>query len=343
MARLMAYFSDSRLAFEANLGELQNAGIRSNIASEFIESRKTINISSLEELITNNNICVITINDDNYPKLLKEIYDPPYLLFYKGHITISDSNVTLAIVGARKATQYGISIARDLTRELVGRKFTTISGLAYGIDQVVHEQTINSGGITFAILGHGLLHKPPMRQQILQNKIIENNGCVISEFPLLEPGFKTNFPIRNRIISGISNGTLIIEAAQKSGSLITAQSATEQNREVFAVPGNITSIFSAGTNMLIKNGAHVVTCAKDIFDVFEMEKSSPEKPHTTVKHKGETREEKIILELLSKDPTHIDDITRQSNLPVHVIASTLSIMELKGLVQDVGAQTYTYV
>lgn len=342
MARLMSYFNDAQKAFESSATELKNAGIRQNIASEFISFRQTVNINILADIVEKNNINVITLCDSEYPELLKEIYDPPYLIFVLGQMPNLQNRKSLAIVGARKATQYGLRVARDLTREIVANKIITVSGLAYGIDQVVHEQTIESNGTTIAILGHGLLHKPPLRQQQLQKKIIENDGCVISEFPLHEPGFKTNFPIRNRIISGMSNGTLIIEAAEKSGSLITAKSALEQNREVFAVPGNIDSAFSAGTNALIKTGAHAVTCAQDILDVFEMGCIATNKPKTTIIKTGNTPEEQIILDILCKSPTHIDEIIRQSNLPTHTITSTLSIMELKGLVQNIGAQTYTY-
>jgi DNA processing protein len=342
IARLISYFGDAEKAFGASIAELKNAGIRQNIASEFISFRQTININAIINVIQNNNINVIQLGNEQYPKLLSEIYDPPYLLFVLGQMPELENRKSLAIVGARKATQYGIKLAHTLTREIVENNIITVSGLAYGVDQVVHEQTITSGGTTIAVLGHGILHKPPSRQQELHKKIIENRGCIISEFPLYEPGYKTNFPIRNRIISGISNGTLIIEAAEKSGSLITAKSALEQNRDVFAIPGNIDSIYSVGTNILIKNGAHIVTNTQDILDVFDMKCAVAEKSRNTTIKIGDTMEEQMILNILSKSPSNIDEIIRHSNLPTHIIASTISIMELKGLIQNIGAQTYTY-
>lgn len=343
LARLMDYFASAQCAFEATASDLKQAGIHDNAINEFLEARKTINPDALMQQVSDNQISVLTLTDDSYPTLLKQIYDPPYLLFIRGVLPNLNTHRSLSIVGSRKASDYGIRVAKNLTQEIAKQKIITVSGLAFGVDEIAHRSTIDVGGITIAVLGFGILNPPSAREQMVQKLIVENNGAVISEFPLLMHGAKQNFPIRNRIISGISNGTLVIEATEKSGSLITAQSALEQNREVFAVPGPITSPTSTGTNILLKNGAHMVTCAQDILNVFEMESCAP--AHVEVKQKpvGSTPEEIAILETLSQTPIHIDEITRQTKLAAHQISATLSVLELKGLVQDTGGQHYTYV
>ncbi|KKS11128.1 MAG: protecting protein DprA protein, partial [Candidatus Uhrbacteria bacterium GW2011_GWF2_41_430] len=342
LARLMGYFASAPCAWEATAPDLKLAGIHDNVINEFLEARKAINPDALMQQITDNQISVLTLTDDSYPSLLKQIYDPPYLLFIRGTLPNLDNHRSLSIVGSRKASDYGIRVAKDLTQEIAKQGIVTVSGLAFGIDEIAHRATIDVSGITIAVLGFGILNPPSAREQEVQKLIVENNGAVISEFPILMHGAKQNFPIRNRIISGISNGTLVIEAAEKSGSLITAQSALEQNREVFAVPGSITSPTSAGTNILLKNGAHMVTCAQDILNVFDMGSCTPAQVEIKQKPIGLTPEETAILETLSKTPIHIDEITRQTKLAAHQISATLSVLELKGLVQDTGGQYYTY-
>lgn len=339
----MDYFASAQCAFEATASDLKQAGIHDNAINEFLEARKNINPDALLQQISNNQISVLTLANDSYPTLLKQIYDPPYLLFIRGVLPNLNDYHSLSIVGSRKASEYGIRVAKNLTQEIARQGIITVSGLAFGIDEVAHRSTIDVNGATIAVLGFGILNSPSSREQIVQKLIIENGGAIISEFPLLMHGAKQNFPIRNRIISGISNGTLVIEATEKSGSLITAQSALEQNREVFAVPGPITSPTSIGTNMLLKNGAHMVTCAQDILNVFEMESCTPTHIEDKQKPVGSTAEESAILEILSKTPIHIDEITRQAKLAPNQISATLSILELKGLAQHTGGQYYTYV
>ncbi|MBU4315133.1 DNA-processing protein DprA [Patescibacteria group bacterium] len=342
LARLMDYFSSAQSAFETSASNLKQAGIHDNVINEFLEFRKNINPEALMQQVLDNQISILTLTDDSYPSLLKQIYDPPYLLFVKGTLPNLNDHNSLSIVGSRKASDYGMQVAKNLTQEIAKQGIVTVSGLAFGIDEIVHRSTIDVGEITIAVLGFGILNPPTTREQAVQKLIIENNGTIISEFPLLMHGAKQNFPIRNRIISGISNGTLVIEAVEKSGSLITAKSALEQNREVFAVPGSITSPTSKGTNLLLKNGAHMVTCAQDISDVFEMEFCTPARTQIKQKPIGSTPEETAILNLLSQAPIHIDEITRQTNLPAHQISAILSVLELKGFVQDTGGQYYTY-
>jgi len=224
-----------------------------------------------------------------------------------------------------------------LATELAKAGVVVVSGLAYGIDEAAHIATLKTNGITIAVLGTGILNPGTERQQYLAEKIAQSGGAVISEFPVRMHGAKQNFPIRNRIISGIGHGSLIIEATKKSGSLITAQSALEQNREVFAVPGPITSDTSVGTNNLIKMGAHPVTCATDVLNVLnisEVQEIARSEPTP------DSKEEALILELLSKNPIHIDELTRQTGLQSYSVASTLSLMEMKGQTKQIGGMYY---
>lgn len=339
MQRLFQVFKSPRAIFEASADELRKAGIRTKVAKEFVEFRNSINKNELLELVEANNLTVISILDEHYPPLLKEIYDPPTLLYIKGELPELSDRKLLGIVGSRKASPYGARAAKDLTTNLARAGIITVSGLAYGIDQIVHRSTIETGGATIAVLGFGILHEATPREQKMQKHILESRGCIISEFPLKMEGLKHNFPIRNRIISGISNGSLVIEAAEKSGSLITARSAMDQNREVFAVPGPIISKTSTGTNNLIKNGAHVVTCADDVLEVLEVDRiRSTEKLKTAPK--GDSPEEDQILLVLSQEPVHIDEITRQTNLTAHSVASLISVLELKGFIQNIGGDRY---
>ena len=339
MKRLFKVFSSAKSAFEANIPKLKDCGILESIAKEFIEFRKSTNPQELIEIVKSNNLTALSIFDHDYPALLKEIYDPPTLLYIKGKLPNLTNRKLLGIVGSRKASPYGAQIAKELTGDIAKAGIITVSGLAYGIDQIAHLATINAGGPTIAILGFGILHKSTEREQRIQKSIINNSGCVISEFPLLAHGAKQNFPVRNRIISGLCHGTLVIEAAIKSGSLITARSAMDQNREVFAVPGPINSKTSEGTNQLIKDGAHSVTKIKDILEPLEIDRIVAT-AKTKTAPKGDTPQENQILTILSQQPTHIDDITRTSSLPAPTVASTISILELKGLVQNVGGERY---
>jgi len=336
MMRLFSYFQNMELAFKADLQDLTNAGIRQNIASQFIHERQNFNPEKITDTINRHGITAVTSQDDSYPPLLKTIYDPPAVLYIKGKLPSID-RAHVAVVGSRKASPYGLQCAGMLATELAKAGVVVVSGLAYGIDEAAHIATLKTNGITIAVLGTGILNPGTERQQYLAEKIAQSGGAVISEFPVRMHGAKQNFPIRNRIISGIGHGSLIIEATKKSGSLITAQSALEQNREVFAVPGPITSDTSVGTNNLIKMGAHPVTCATDVLNVLnisEVQEIARSEPTP------DSKEEALILELLSKNPIHIDELTRQTGLQSYSVASTLSLMEMKGQTKQIGGMYY---
>jgi len=280
---------------------------------------------------------IITFNDPSYPARLKEIPDPPLILYVKGHIP---QNEAIAIVGTRRPTPYGRKVAEYFSEALARRGLTIVSGMARGIDGIAHKKALESGGTSVGVLGCGIDMVYPGEHRDLFKNII-NKGAIISEFPPGTPPERYNFPRRNRIISGISWGTLVIEAAEGSGSLITARFALEQGREVFAVPGNINSKMSYGTNKLIKEGAKLV---EDIQDI--MEEHMPVLTHTR-KHDIQnspkvflTEKEQLIYGLLSLEPLHIDIIRQKSGLLLQEVLNILMNLELKGLIEKVPGNRY---
>lgn len=281
-------------------------------------------------------IKTININDENYPKSLKEIKNPPKTLYYKGEILPKED--CLAIVGTRKYSFYGKQIALEIASNLAEAGLTIVSGLAPGIDTFAHTATVEKGKRTIAVLGTGVDEKSiyPKENIRLSEKIIESGGLIISEYPPGTKGAKFTFPQRNRIISGLSLGTLVIEAKEKSGSLITANDAFKQKRKVFAVPGSIYSLNSKGTNLLIKQGAKLTTNANDILKELNLKKETMQKNIIT----GESKEENLILATLNKNSSHIDKIIRETGLPAAKIAGLLAILEIKGKVINLGGNIY---
>ena len=341
--RLLKYFlpRDSRLenAFRAGIPELIKAGIEENIAEEFTAARREINPDRLVAKSAEEDIKVMTITDKSYPKLLTEIYNPPPLLYYKGQFDLKN-DFTLAVVGTRKYTNYGQQIADYLVKDLARNNLTIVSGLALGIDALAHLAALEVGGKTIAVLGSGLDKQNiyPSQNRYLADKIIASGGAIISELPLGTPPLRHNFPQRNRLISGLSLGTLVIEAGEKSGALITAAYALEQNREVFAVPGGIHSPASAGPNNLIKDGAKVVTSPADIIETLNLTQATAYINTKKIIPEGEN--EKKIIFLLSFEPVHIDELVRSSGLDTAAANSTLVIMEMKGMIKNLGGMYY---
>lgn len=337
--RLRKYFPDFKTVFSASVNELIKAGIDEKLALEFISKRHLVPIDKILEQLQRENIGVISIGHKQYPKLLAEIYDPPEILYYRGnldHLT----NFNIAVVGSRKYTGYGAQITEAIVKDLVHHGLTIVSGLALGIDAVAHHATIRENGCTIAVLGTGLNNRAiyPAANKNLSDKIIAGGGLIFSEFPLNAPPLKHHFPQRNRIVAGLSLGTLVVEAAEKSGALITSKYALDQNREVFAVPGNIYSLVSIGPNNLIKQGAKAVTSADDIIEALNIE-NVPAKI-ASQKIIANTPEEQLIITHLNHEPLHINDIIRISNLSTSVASSTLVIMEIKGLVRNIGGMKY---
>jgi len=336
--KIKNYFSDYKIAFYANVEEFKKAGIEENIAFEFIAQRINIIPDKIIEDLNNENISIIIIDDNNYPKLLSEIYYPPQLLYYKGRILKEEFSI--AIVGTRKFTIYGKQIAEEFSSNLANNNLTIISGLAIGIDAIAHDSAIKAGARTIAVLGSGLDKKNiyPSSNRYLAEKIVASGGAIISEFPIGTPPLKHHFPQRNRIIAGLSLGVLVVEAAEKSGALITARFALEQNREVFAIPGNIKSLYSFGPNNLIKQGAIPVTSPKDILNALDL--GEIKNYISNKKIIPETKEENMIYTNLNYEPKHIDELIKLTGLNTSVINSTLTIMEMKGIVKNLGGMKY---
>lgn len=279
----------------------------------------------------------ISLQSKNYPAILKEIHDHPKELYIRGEI-IEQDKTAIGIVGTRKYSQYGKQVTLDIAGELARMGITIVSGLAKGIDTFAHQAALENQGRTIAVLGGGIDKKSfyPSSNYHLGEKISQQ-GAVISEYPPGTRGTQFTFPQRNRIISGLSLGVVVIEAPEKSGALITAALALEQNREVFAVPGSIYEKNSQGTNQLIKLGAKPVTCIEDILEELNLLHLLEIKRKEI---KPETKEEEIIFSVLSLQPMHIDEIIKKSGLPTSVVNSTLMILELKKAVRNLGKGNY---
>jgi DNA processing protein len=280
---------------------------------------------------------ILNLNHPKYPKILKEIYNPPKVLYFLGNPDILEG-INLAVVGTRKPTTYGRQTVFEIVSGLVQNGITIVSGLALGIDALAHQACLETGGKTIAVLGSGLDMIYPNANYFLAQKILKNNGCIISEYPEGTEPQKYHFPQRNRIISGLSLGTLIVEAPLDSGALITGKYALDQNREVFAIPGSIYSENSAGPNNLIKMGAKAVTEAKDILETLNIQ--MVENFMANQKIIADSREEEILLKFLSKEPQHIDKIIEESKLKPSIVNSTLTLMEMKGKVKNLGGMNY---
>jgi DNA processing protein len=339
LRKLLGFFPCAESAFKASLGDLISAGINEKIANEFAKERIKISPDNIMEEIQKEGVKIALIKDKEYPPLLSEIYEPPLILYYKGEI--EDKNpFAIAMVGTRKFSAYGKQAAEKITKDLVLRNCTIISGLALGIDTISHYTALDNGGRTVGVLGTGVDRKSiyPSSNCHLADKIIGSGGMIISEFPLKTLPLKYNFPRRNRIISGLSLGTVVVEAGERSGALITANFALEQNREVFAVPGNIFSAVSKGPNKLIRAGAKPVM---DVSDIMESLDSSKTYSHIEIKKiLPESIEEKTILAHLSHEPKHADELVRLTKLSTSVINSTLTIMEMKGIAKNIGGMMY---
>lgn len=279
----------------------------------------------------------ISLQSKNYPAILKEIHDHPKELYMRGEI-IEQDKTAIGIVGTRKYSQYGKQVTLDIAGELARIGITVVSGLAKGIDTFAHQAALENQGRTIAVLGGGIDKKSfyPSSNYHLGEKISQH-GAVISEYPPGTRGTQFTFPQRNRIISGLSLGVVVIEAPEKSGALITAALALEQNREVFAVPGSIYEKNSQGTNQLIKLGAKPVACIEDILEELNLLHLLEIKRKEI---KPETKEEEIIFSVLSLQPMHIDEIIKKSGLPTSVVNSTLMILELKKAVRNLGKGNY---
>lgn len=354
-AKLLERFGSAEAVFNATRGELESLRLRPE-AIESIRARDLFEKAEGEiENVRKLGADVLLLDDGVYPQLLREIFDPPITLYLKGAWNECFNAPCVAVVGSRRCSTYGQNAASMLARDLAQRGVTIVSGLARGIDAAAHRGALEAGGRTVAVVGTGLDQVYPRDHRKLLDEILASGGALVSEFPLGTPPAPQNFPYRNRVISGLSLGVLIVEAAENSGSLITARMAMEQNREVWAVPGNITSRNSFGTNYLIKGaGAKLVQQWQDIASELPPEIAAELLPPTTKKSEAEgvvkqlslvpidvTASEHTILKLLSADePVHIDQLAEDSKLSISELTNALLGLEMRELIRQLPGKCF---
>lgn len=335
-ARLEEHFGSLEAAWRASAHELRASGLDQGSVTSIIEARDSISPDDEMQRLDKAGFKAYSWHDEAYPSRLREVEDRPPVLYVRGEILPSDE-WAIAVVGTRKASPYGRQAAEHFATDLARHNITVVSGLARGIDAVAHRSTIEAGGRTIAVLACGLdLVYPPENAKLAGS--IAEHGALVSDYPLGTQPRSEYFPRRNRILSGLSLGVLVVEGDLDSGALITARMALDQNREVFALPGSIYSTTHRGSNQLIRDGhARLVTKAEDILEELNL---------TTVTHQMELREvtadptEAKLLRLLSSQPVHIDEVQRASGLPVAAVSSALAVLELKGAVRQVGPMSF---
>ena len=332
-------FGTFKQAFAASENQLALAGIDLEVAKSFLALRDKINLQAEAEKLAQEQISILTFRDANYPKLLLEIPKFPPVLYYKGKMDAADE-LCIAVVGTRMISNYGRTVIPGLIEPLVGAGAVIVSGMAFGVDSAAHDIAVKKGRRTIAVLGGGLDEKSlyPRHHALLAQQILNAGGALISEYPIGTPNFKQNFVARNRIISGISVATVVVECDLQSGTLITAKHALDQNRTVYAVPGPIYSQTSQGPNNLIKMGAKLITEANDIFQDLNLE-TLPEQQSAQTMF-GDTKEESALIKLLSHEPIIINELIKQSGLPASSVTSALTFLEMKGKVKNLGGQQY---
>ncbi|NPV25909.1 MAG: DNA-protecting protein DprA [Firmicutes bacterium] len=339
--QLVDYFGSAYAVWQAGESALRLVpGIPPTLVESLLKHRSQINPEQkLEEALTRG-FSVLSLADPDYPANLRTIYDPPPVLYVKGQIRPEDSQA-LAIVGSRKATPYGKAVAEKLGEELAAAGFCIISGLARGIDTCSHVGALRGSGRTIAVLGSGLDIVYPRENLRLFEKIVEH-GAVISEFPVGTPPEPVNFPSRNRIISGLARGVIVVEATKNSGALITSDFALEQGRDVFAVPGPITSRYSVGTNRLIKQGAKLIESVEDVLEEYVMPTLFSQVDTTTGKEIPVklTQEEQELLENISFEPITKEKLIILTGKSSQEVSTRLMFLELKGMVRQLPGQLY---
>jgi DNA processing protein len=336
MAALLAQCGSAEAAWRASIHELKAANLDRRSLENLLQARRDMDVEAEWERVYKTGVQVITLQDDDYPVNLRQIDAPPPLLYVRGALQPNDS-WAVAIVGTRRASVYGREVAHSLSRDLAGSGVTVVSGLALGVDTVAHKSAVENDGRTIAVLGSGVDQIYPPENRGLAQQIAEH-GAIISEYPLGTRADANNFPPRNRIISGLSRGVVIVEAGERSGALITAKFAAEQGRDVFAVPGSILHPGSIGCNTLIQQGAIPLLNINDILTHLSLEQiHSQQAARATI---PADPQESALLRHLNQEPIHLDDLVRQSTLPAPQVAGLLTVMELKGLVRQVGSLSY---
>jgi DNA processing protein len=336
---LLDTFGDAKTAWNASAFELASAGLGARLAERVVQVRSTVNLEEYVARIEKSGLHILTRKDPEYPDHLKEIDQPPPVLYLRGTLTVEDA-WAVAIVGTRVVTPYGRQVAEDLATVLAQNGVTVVSGLARGVDAVAHQAALKAGGRTLAVLGSGVDRIYPPEHRALAEKIL-SQGAVLSDYAPGTPPDSANFPPRNRIISGLSMAVVVVEAGDTSGALITAEFAVEQGREVFSVPGSIYGLQSKGTNRLISNGAKCLLAPQDVLEALDLTRNVERREIRRVIPADAT--EARLLEALSAEPLHVDEIRSKIGLPIESVSAALTMMELKGMVRQVGGMQYVAV
>jgi DNA processing protein len=336
---LISFFGSLEVAWQAPIEALASAGLSQKIIENLVLVRKSKDLQKIWESLLAQDIQVLTWQDTAYPSALREIDQPPPVLYLRGAY-IPEDDRAIAIVGTRRLTPYGRQVADELAAYLAHHGLTIVSGLARGVDAVAHEGALKAGGRTIAVMGSGVDVIYPPENKHLAEQIIKQ-GALISDYPMGTQPEGVNFPPRNRIISGLARATVVVEAGEKSGALITATFAAEQGREVLAVPGTIHAPQSKGANRLIQQGARPLLAMQDVLEAIDFEHAQEHYQARTLFPADE--KEAAILRILSDEPLSMDEIGVVSGLPIEKVSSTLVLMELKGMVSQVGGMSYVAV
>lgn len=337
-SQIISLFGTAEQAWKAPLREFAPLNFNEKILASIKKTRAEVDPEKEFVRCGKLGVKVVTIADEGYPRLLKEIYDPPFILYIRGDLKEEDE-VALAVVGSRRMTSYGYSVIESLLPPLCFSGLTIVSGLAFGVDVASHKVVLRAGGRAIAVLASGVDQITPFTNANVGKEIIEKGrGAIISEFPIGTQPQPFYFPRRNRIISGLSLGVLVIEAAEKSGSLITARSALEQGRDVFSVPSSIFNSVGSGTNKLIREGAKMVLSPEDILS--ELNIPSLKGTVKALNSYPLTEEETFLFSVIETDELHIDEIIRRSDLPISKVNSVLTLLEIKGMVKNIGNSYY---
>jgi DNA processing protein len=331
-----AFEGDLEAAWKASADRLISSGVQPRIVENILRVRAQLDLEKIWEHIQSSGIGVMTWEDKDYPRLLREISQPPPVLYYRGDI-LPEDELAVAVVGTRRVSAYGRQVTETLAGVLARNQITVVSGLARGTDAIAHQAVLRAGGRTLAILGSGVDRIYPPEHRKMAEEIVEN-GALISDYPLGTPPESSNFPPRNRIIAGLSLATVVIEAGEISGALITASFAADQGRDVLALPGNITSPNSVGTNRLIQSGARPLLKPEDVLEALNIEKVNVRRVARKILPADET--ETKILGVMGASSMAIDEISFLSGLPIDKVSATLALMELKGLVSNAGGMNF---
>jgi len=333
---LLDTFGSVQGAWEARADALREVGLDRRSLGNLLQAREELDLVAEMAKVERQGVEVLTWDDPRYPARLMAINDPPPVLYIRGDLR-PDDDWAVAIVGTRQASAYGKEAARVLATDLVRAGVTIVSGLARGIDAQVHRAALEAKGRTLAVLGSGVDIIYPWENSKLAEEIV-GHGALISEYALGTQPEANNFPPRNRVISGLSRGVIVVEAGEQSGALITADFAADQGRDVFAVPGSIFHRGSQGTNRLIRDGATPVLSANDVLEALNLT-AVPQQVEAQMLFPTDPTEA-LLLDQLAEDPVHVDEVSRATGLPIAAVTSTLALMELKGLVRQAGGMSY---